>query len=109
NNANMRKHPFACRIGIRTLMTVLIDMVTQCKEEGIKKVMIVNGHGGNPPAIQAALREMAGMDGMPFVGLAIVSTLNREGFVSPIEHGSDHGGESEASRMLYLRPDLVHV
>src|SRR5262249_19909693 len=70
NNVNFRKFPFACRIGVRTLMTVIIDIVMQCKEDGVMKFVIVNGHGGNPGAIAAAMREIAGMDDMPFVCLA---------------------------------------
>ena len=30
NNANFRKFPFSLRIGIRTLMSVIVDIVTQC-------------------------------------------------------------------------------
>lgn len=105
NNANFRAFPFALRISIRTLTTVIIDIVTQCKEDGIRKIVIVNGHGGNPAAIDAALREIAGMDDMPFVCSA--SGLTPKDFVNPIEHPSDHGGESETSRMMWIRPDLV--
>jgi creatinine amidohydrolase len=105
NNANFRKFPFSLRIGIRTLMSAIIDIVTQCKEDGVNKVVIVNGHGGNPATIQAALREISGMDNMPFV--CLTSGIAPEGFVSPIEHRSDHAGESETSRMMWIRPDLV--
>lgn len=107
NNANMRKVPFALRIGIRTLMTVLIDIAAQCWDDGIRKLVIVNGHGGNPAAVDAAMREMAGMDNMPFV--CTTSGNPPKGFVNPIVHPSDHAGESESSRMLYCRPDLVRV
>lgn len=107
NNANFRAFPFACRIGIRTLMTVIVDIATQCNEDGVKKLVLVNGHGGNPGAIAAALREIAGMDGMPFVCLA--ARLNPKGFKDPIEFPSDHAGESETSRMLWIRPDLVRT
>ena len=105
NNANVRAFPFALRLGIRTLMAVLIDIVRQCYEDGIRKVVVVNGHGGNPATIDAALREMAGMDDMPFV--CWTSGMAPEGFVNPIEHPSDHGGESETSRMMWIRPELV--
>lgn len=105
NNVNFRRFPFALRIGIRTLMSVIIDVVTQCKEDRIDKVVIVNGHGGNPAAIDAALREIAGMDDMPFV--CCTSGIAPKGFTSPIEHPSDHGGESETSRMMWIRPELV--
>jgi len=105
NNVNFRKFPFALRIGVRTLMSVIVDIVTQCKEDGIRKVVIVNGHGGNPGAIGAALREIAGMDDMPFV--CSTGGIAPKGFVSPIEHPSDHAGESETSQILWIRPELV--
>ena len=105
NNVNFRRFPFALRIGVRTLMTVLIDIVTQCRDDGVMKIVIVCGHGGNPAAIDAAMREIAGMDNMPFVCCA--GGIAPDGYVSPIEHPSDHGGESETSRMMWIHPELV--
>jgi creatinine amidohydrolase len=105
NNVNFRKFPFALRIGVRTLMTLIIDIATQCWEDGIRKLVMVNGHGGNPAALDAVLREMAGMDDKPFA--CWTWGIEPADFVSPIEHPSDHGGEDETSRMLWIRPDLV--
>lgn len=107
NNANMRAIPFALRMGVRTLMRVLMDIAAQCYEDGIRKLVFVNGHGGNPATIDATLREMAGMDRMPFA----CSTMGTppDDFVDPIEHASDHAGENETSRMLAIRPDLVRT
>ncbi len=104
-NANMRKVPFALRIGVRTLMSVLADISKQCWEDGIRKVVIFNGHGGNSSVIEAALREISAMDDMPFV--CTTGGKPPDGFVNPIQHPSDHAGESETSRMMYCRPDLV--
>jgi len=105
NNVNFRRFPFALRIGVQTLMTVLVDIVTQCRDDHVMKVVIVCGHGGNPAAIDAAMRQIAGMDGMPFV--CCTGGIAPDGYVSPIEHPSDHGGESETSRMMWIRPELV--
>ncbi|MCL2641446.1 MAG: creatininase family protein [Phycisphaerales bacterium] len=109
NNSNMRKVPFALRIGVRTLMQVIIDIVLQCKDDGIKKIVLLNGHGGTPPAVSAVLREMSAMDDMPFVCVAPTWLLKPPGYISPIEHPSDHGGEAEACKMLYIHPELVHA
>lgn len=105
NNVNFREFPFALRVGVRTLMQMLIDIVTQCREDGIRKVVFVNGHGGNPAALDATLREISGMDDMPFVCWTWGAWP--DGVEYPIEHASDHGGEDETSRMLWIRPDLV--
>jgi len=105
NNVNFRRFPFALRIGVRTLMTVIVDIVTQCKEDGIGKVVLLNGHGGNGDTVAATLREIAGMDGMPFVCQA--TPQQDPSYQSPIVHPSSHGGESETSRMMWIRPELV--
>ena len=107
NNVNMRKFPFACRIGVRTLMTVLADVAMQCKEDGVSKMVLVNGHGGNPGAIAAALRECACRDDMPFLCLA--ARLEPAGYQSPLEAPGEHGDEYETSMMLSIRPDLVRM
>lgn len=106
NNVNFKAFRFALRIGVRTLMNMIIDIVTQCKEDGIRKVVLLNGHGGNSATIEAAMREIAGMNDMPFVCLG---NGVPEDFKDPCEHPSIHGGESETSRMMYIRPELVNT
>ena len=105
NNVNFRRFPFALRVGVRTLMSMLVDIVAQCRDDGVRKVVLLNGHGGNPDTIAATLREIAGMDDMPFV--CSTGGIAPQGWQNPIEHASDHGGEDETSRMLWIRPDLV--
>lgn len=110
NNVNFKEYPFACRIGVDTLKRTVLDVVEAIEEEGVRKVVLVNGHGGNPAALRAALREQTGRttpgDGA-FVCLTDPNRAAPEGALAEIEHGSDHGGEAETSRMLYLRPELV--
>ena len=105
NNVNFRRFPFALRVGVRTLMSMLIDIVCQCRDDGVRKIVLLNGHGGNPDTIAATLREIAGMDNMPFV--CSTGGIAPENWQNPIEHASDHGGEDETSRMMWIRPDLV--
>lgn len=110
NNVNFKAFPFACRISVRTLMDVVLDIVQALEEDGIRKIVLVNGHGGNHDTLTATLREHAGRH-RPGEGAFLCMTDN--GRVVPqevqalIEHPSDHAGESETSRMMYLRPDLV--
>ncbi len=106
NNVNFRAFPFALRIGVRTLMSAIIDIATQCKEDGVNKMVIINGHGGNPGAISATLREIAGMDNMPFVCCPRMPIPKEK---NPIEHPSDHAGESETSLMMHIRGDLIRT
>ena len=107
NNANFRAFPFALRIGVRTLMSVLTDIASQCWHDGVRKLVYVNGHGGNPAALDAALREMAAQDDMPFACWAW--GIPPEDYTDPFEHFSDHAGEKETSQMLWIRPELVRT
>lgn len=110
NNVNFKAFPFACRIGVRTLMNVVLDIIEALEEDGIRKIVLVNGHGGNPDTLRAAMREQVSRhrpgEGA-FVCMTSGSTLPPAEAASVIEHPSDHAGEAETSQMLYLRPELV--
>lgn len=110
NNVNFKAYPFACRIGVRTLMNVVLDVIEALEAEGIRKVVIVNGHGGNTATLKSTLREHAGRnapDQGAFVCLTSTFQSIPDEVQERIEHPSDHAGEEETSRMLHLRPDLV--
>lgn len=110
NNVNQKAFPFACRIGVDTLKRAVLDVVEAVEEDGVQKVVLVNGHGGNPATLRAALREHAGRrpaDEGAFVCLTSTTSAVPAEAAERIEHPSDHAGEGETSRMLHLRPDLV--
>lgn len=109
NNVNFKAWPFACRIRVQTLMQVLGDIFSALEADGMRKIVVYNGHGGNTDTIRAALR--AHVDSHPpNEGAFVCMASSPPGVSRPplVEHPSDHGGESETSRMLHLRPDLVH-
>ncbi len=108
NNVNFKAWPFACRISVRTLMLVLLDIIKALEEDGIRKIVLVNGHGGNTDTLRATLREH--FDRTQPATRAFVCTaggMPSKEAKAAIEHPCDHGGESETSRIMYLRPDLV--
>jgi creatinine amidohydrolase len=110
NNVNFRAWPFACRIRVQTLMNVLLDVLHAITEDGVRKIVLVNGHGGNTDCVRATLRAFT--DTQPADGGAFVCMAGEPGEVGRpplVEHSSPHGGESETSRMLYLREDLVRT
>jgi creatinine amidohydrolase len=91
-------------------MDIALDVIEALEEEGIRKILFVNGHGGNSAALRAALREHA--DRHPpgegaFVCLPSTTGAIPEKIEAELEHPSVHAGESETSRMLHLRDDLV--
>jgi len=113
NNVNFKGYRFACRIRVRTLMNALLDIIEQIEEDGIRKIVLVNGHGGNTDAIHAVLREHferhspQAAENKAFVCMAGPGLS--KGPRPEIQSPSPHGGEGEASRMLHLRPDLVRT
>ena len=108
NDVNFKPFPFVCRIRVRTLMLVLLDIIEALEEDGVRKIVLVNGHGGNTDAMNAVLREHFDRTAPRTRAFVCIT----HGMPSPqalaaIEHPSIHGGENETSRMLYLKPDLV--
>jgi len=107
NNVNFKAFPFACRISVQTFMQMLLEIIQSLEEDGIRKIVILNGHGGNTDTINAALR--AHVDATPAERRAFVCTPGPSDLSGIIKHPSDHAGESEVSRMLYVREDLVRA
>jgi len=110
NNVNFQAFPFACRVSVRTLMLTVLDIIEALEQDGIRKVVLLNGHGGNTDTLKATIREHVGRrrpgEGA-FVCLAHSGSFMPKESRNLIVHDSCHAGEDETSRMLYLRPDLV--
>ena len=93
--------------------TNLIDAWTQLGLEvarsGIRKLVIVNSHGGNEDVMSIVARELRVRAGM-FVVRSGWRFPPPEGLIAADErrHGI-HGGDAETSLMLHLRPDLVDM
>jgi len=110
NNVNFKPFPFACRISVRTLMTTLLDIIQALEEDGIRKIVLLNGHGGNTDTVRATLREHFGItpeDRRAFV--CTTHAMPSAEALAAIDHPSMHGGESEASRNMYLVPEYTHT
>lgn len=107
NNANFKAFPFATRISPQTLMQVILDVIEALEQDGIRKIVILDGHGGNTDTIRATLRAHAHRC-KPGQG-AFVCMTSAQRPAGVIENPSDHGGESETSRIMHLRGDLVRT
>lgn len=104
------KHqPGTLAYSLQTQLTLLQETVSEMARNGCRKVVIVNGHGGNnnllPLFAQAQLASPR--DYVVYVfGLMNQNTPGRPALKTPYDH---HAGESETSWMLIARPDLVHL
>ena len=109
NNVNFKVWPFACRVRVQTLMQVVLDIIEAVEEDGIRKVVLFNSHGGNTDTLRATLRAHADRH-RPGEGAFVAMTSGMAAQAvrgEIIAHPSDHGGEAETSAVMYLRPELV--
>jgi creatinine amidohydrolase len=104
-----QQQPGTVAYSLPTQLTLLQETVKEMARNGCKKVVIVNGHGGNdsllPLFAQAQLATPR--DYVVYVfGLPNLDVPGRPAMKTKMDM---HGGESETSHMLIARPDLVHV
>ncbi|MDJ0994522.1 MAG: creatininase family protein [Dinoroseobacter sp.] len=77
---------------------------------GLRKVVLVNSHGGNLDLVSILSRELRVRAGMLAVKTQWMSFGTPEGLYSDRERAFGiHGGDIETSLMLQFRPDLVDM
>lgn len=91
-----------------TLAAVVRDVVLSLRSQGIHKVVIINGHGGNF-VLEPVIREL----NLSHSDMMVIRPLFDGGFnvADLFEHGDVecHAGEIETSLMLAISPDLVRA
>jgi creatinine amidohydrolase len=94
--------PLCINMNPSTQLGVLRDVAESLAGQGVRKLVIVNGHGGND--FKPLIREL-----QPRVAI-FLCTLDWWTAVDARAHfdvPGDHGGELETSAMLHLAPELV--
>ncbi|HEY4305807.1 MAG TPA: creatininase family protein [Gemmatimonadaceae bacterium] len=85
-----------------TQAAVLTDIVSALEGQGVHKLVIVNGHGGND--FRQMIREL---QPKTKVFLSLVNWWSSVDVKQWIEESGDHAGEAETAAMMYLVPELV--
>ncbi len=86
-----------------TQLAILNDIVAVLDRQGINKLLIFNGHGGN--GFKPLVRELGLRFPKMFISFCFFPhALDKTAY---FEEKGDHADEMETSLMLYLRPDLV--
>jgi creatinine amidohydrolase len=86
-----------------TQLIILRDLITVLNRQGIQKLLVLNGHGGNN--FKPLLREL-GLE-FPKMFLALCDWFQAADKKRLFEEEGDHADEMETSLMLYLQPGLV--
>ncbi|MGB7345699.1 MAG: creatininase family protein [Pirellulaceae bacterium] len=100
---NMRRLPLAINVNPATLDLFLADIVRSLIGSGIKKILLLNSHGGND--FKPLLRTLAADDIQLF--LCDWFRLVNDVYDTIFDKPEDHAGEMETSFMLAHFPHLV--
>lgn len=104
-----KEQPGTVAYSLSTQLTLLQETTDEMARNGCKKVVIVNGHGGNEHLLPLfAQSQMASPH--DYV-VYVIGLINFGGPDSPKlkTHVDGHAGEKETSLMLVARPDLVNM
>ena len=86
-----------------TQLHILRDIITVLNRQGIHKLLVLNGHGGNN--FKPLLREL-GLE-FPDMFLSLCNWFLAGEKMKTFEEPGDHADEMETSVMLYLQEDLI--
>ena len=108
-----RHKPMCLSLSNDTLKMVMMDLLESAAFWGIKKVLIVNGHDGNIPAIEMAAHDFKSKH--PDFCLAVLDAwwITAGNLLPPdtfeVWNGLGHGGEGETSLGLATFPELCDM
>lgn len=112
-SAHHMRFPGSVTMRAETLIAVCEDIVGSLVTHGFRRILIVNGHGGNGGVIDL----LASTLGHRHYGTARIATLTyftlaREAIATLRQSapgGMGHACEFETAMMLHVRPDTVHL
>lgn len=102
-----RCYPGTISLSKDTLYKLVYDVCLSLMEHGIKKIIFVNGHGGNSAILEQVARDILREKKIVLGQIDIwkLSTTIKERIYGDKAGLLGHGGEPITSVMMYLRPD----
>jgi len=94
----------------QTHISMIVETVDGLVQAGFRRILILNGHGGNRADMRVAQQDLKRMHPEALVWGASwweVAGPQLDAIKEAGPTGSGHAGEMETSLMLVLRPDLV--
>ena len=86
-----------------TQLIMLTDIAESLNNHGIRRFVIMNGHGGND--FMMMVRELGRK--FPNMFISASNVYQWDGIPGLFENGGDHANEMETSLMMYLTPEKV--
>lgn len=94
--------PGTINIGHEALLAVITNITASLMQHGIKRFLIINGHGGNSQALETAGLQIYKKGGIA----ALIDWWSLAPELNPSWLGG-HGDGQEASAMMVIKPDWV--
>lgn len=98
--------PGTVTLRVETMMNLLEDIGVSIAKHGIKKILYLNAHGGNFPALEGAIINLKQLHGVDAYWSAVGSEISLGGLTG-LPKLIGHACEVETSSCLYLCPELV--
>ncbi len=111
NSHHHRPHPGVLSLQSDSYLASLRDVIEGLSLSGYRRILLLNGHGGNTAANQVAVKDAVNRYDLPGESHAAAywdvarSELVTNGLANEIIPG--HAGHFETSMVMALRPDLV--
>lgn len=104
----LRDYPGTFDVDWEALYHYVLSVLREASRNGLRRVVIVNGHGGNTNVLKFAARKASIEHGMTILVFDwwrdVAQGVRRDLFSSP-----GHAGEDETSALLAVRPDLADM
>lgn len=104
-NPGQRQLKFCVHSRYETQRAVLADIASSLHSQGIDRLLIINGHGGN--CFKNMIRDLA-VD-MPDMLIATSEWFKVRPAKEYFDHPGDHADELETSVMMHYHPELVNL
>ena len=104
-NPGQRELPFCIHTRYETQKAILTDIVSSLYVQGIRKLVIINGHGGN--TFKSMIRDLS-VDYPDFL-IASSEWYTVLKVKDYFENPGDHADEVETSVMMHYHPELVNL
>ena len=107
-NTNHLKIPggLACSVRPTTLLALLTDLVDSLERQGVRKLVLLNGHGGNE--LKPLTRELHHRTGV-FLCVCDWFRMAKDLYPTLFEKPGEHADEVESSLGLAYFPELMHM
>lgn len=106
-NPGQRDLPFCIHYRYETQFSILKDIVASLQHQGIRRLLIVNGHGGN--SFKQMIRDLSLVSHPSSIMIASAEWFKMASAKDFFEQPGDHADEIETSVMMHYHPELVRL